>query len=153
MIEIRLKAIDKDAWRLLRRLQDRGRARIVFHQAAIGKINTVTGDLKMLVLTDTQEVDLAIIPLDRKGKPAQVNGVPTWASSDPTIARVTPSEDGLSARVAATDNLGSVQIKVTADAGLGEGADPVTGILDLEIVSGKAASLGIIAGSPREQAV
>jgi hypothetical protein len=153
MIEIRLKAIDEDAWRLLRKLQDRGRARVVFHQAVIDKTNTIKGDLKMLILTDAQEVDLAIKPLDRKGKPAQVDGIPEWTSSDPTIAKVTPLEDGLSAVVAATDNLGSVQIRVTADADLGEGVEPITGTLDLEIAGGKAVSLGIIAGTPREQAV
>jgi hypothetical protein len=153
MIEIRLKAIDEDAWRLLRRLQDHVRARIVFYQAVIDKTNTIKGDLKMLILTDTQEVDLAIKPLDRKGKPAQVDGVPEWTSSDPTIAKLTPSEDGLSAVVVATDNLGSVQIRVMADADLGEGVEPITGVLDLEIAGGKAVSLGIIAGTPREQVV
>jgi hypothetical protein len=153
MIEIRLKAIDEDAWRLLHKLQDSRRLRIVFHQAVIDKTNTIKGDLNMLVLTDTQEVDLAIKPLDRKGRLAQVDGVPEWTSSDPTIAKVTPSEDGLSAVVAATDNLGSVQIRVTADADLGEGVELITGILDLEIAGGKAVSLGIIAGTPKEQAV
>jgi hypothetical protein len=70
----------------------------------------------------------------------------------PTIAKVTPSEDGLSAVVAATDNLGFVQIRVSADADLGEGVEPITGVLDLEITGGKAVSFGIIAGTPREQA-
>jgi hypothetical protein len=55
--------------------------------------------------------------------------------------------------VAATDKLGSVQIGVTADADFGEGVEPITGILDLEIAGGKAVSLRIIAGTPREQAV
>ena len=62
-------------------------------------------------------------------------------------------EDGLSAVVSATNNLGSVQIKVTADVDLGEGIELITGILDLEIAGNKAVSLGIIAGTPREQAV
>ena len=49
--------------------------------------------------------------------------------------------------------LGPVQIKVTADVDLGEGMELITGILDLEIAGNKAVSLGIIAGTPREQAV
>jgi hypothetical protein len=53
--------------------------------------------------------------------------------------------------VAATDNLGSVQIRVTADADLGEGIEPITGVLDLEIAGGKAESLGIIAVTPENR--
>jgi hypothetical protein len=39
-----------------------------------------------------------------------------------------------------------------ADADHGEGVEPITGILDLEVAGGKAVSLGIIASTPREQA-
>jgi hypothetical protein len=42
---------------------------------------------------------------------------------------------------------------VSADADLGDGIRTLTGTLDLEIVSGEAVSLGIIAGAPREQAL
>ena len=106
----------------------------------------------MLLLPDSKEVDVAIKPLDKKNHPAQVDGVPVWASSDPAIASVTPAADGLSAVVKATDNLGSVQISVTADADLGEGVAPITGILDLEVIGGAAATMTIVAGTPREQA-
>ena len=46
-----------------------------------------------------------------------------------------------------------VQISVSADADLGDGVRTLTGFLDLEIVSGEAVSLGVIAGAPREQAL
>lgn len=46
---------------------------------------------------------------------------------------------------------GACQISVSADADLGEGIKTLTGVLDLEIVSGEAVSLNIIAGTPREQ--
>ncbi len=152
MLEITLRAADSDAWILLDHLRDRRRGRIVFFRAVIDRLTTITGDLKTMILTDTQEIDLAIKPVDRKGNPAQVDGVPVWASSDPNIASITSAADGLSCVVKAAANLGSVQISVTADADLGEGVAPIAGTLDIDVVAGQAVSLGIIAGTPREQA-
>ncbi len=152
MFEITLRAQEEDAWRLLDNLRGRGQGRLTFCRAVIDKTNTIKGDLKMLIITDSQQCDLAIKPIDRKGKPAQVDGVPVWASSDVTIATVEPAADGLSALVKAADNLGPVQISVTADADLGTGIENITGVLDIEVAAGKAVSLAIIAGTPAEQA-
>jgi hypothetical protein len=109
-------------------------------------------DITMLILTNSQEVDLAIQPLDARGKPAQVDGVPVWTNSAPTKASLVVSADGLSCIVKALDN-GSVQIGVSADADLGTGVKTITGLLDIEIVSGQAVTMGIIAGTPREQVI
>lgn len=105
----------------------------------------------MFLLTDSQQVDLAIKPVDKKGKPAQVDGVPVWASTASEVATVKPSEDGLSAVVTAVD-LGDAQISVTADADLGTGVRELKGVLDITVVAGEAAGLTIIAGAPTEQA-
>ena len=105
-----------------------------------------------LILTNSQEVDLAIQPLDKRGKPAQVDGTPAWSSSDAAKATVAPAADGLSCVAKALDN-GTVQISVSADADLGDGVRTLTGTLDLEIVSGEAVTLSVIAGAPREQAL
>ena len=151
MLELVLSAKNADAWQLLERLHPQWqRPRIAFVSATIGQTK-ITGDITMLLLTDSQEVDLAIKPLTKKGHPAQVDGVPVWSTSDPAIATVAPSADGLSCVVKAAENLGSVQISVAADADLGEGVAPITGILDLEVIGGGAATMSIIAGSPREQ--
>ena len=40
----------------------------------------------MLVLKATQKSALAVIVADAKGNPAQVEGAPTWSSSDPALA-------------------------------------------------------------------
>lgn len=138
--------------RLFRKKKSRPRARIVFYKAVIDKLTVVKGDLKSMIITDTQQFDVAIKPLDKKGKPAQVDGTPAWASSDPSIATVEASADGLSAVVKATDNLGAVQVSVKADADLGAGVRELIGVLDVEVVAGEAASLSIIAGTPVEQA-
>ncbi len=93
-----------------------------------------------MIITDTQQVDLATKPVDKKGNPGQVDGVPVWASRDPTIATVEPAADGLSANVKAATELGTTQISVTADADLGSGVTPIVGTLQIDVVGGQAAS-------------
>ena len=151
MLSVTIRANGDDAWLFLLGVECRTRGRIVFKQATINHLTTIRGDIMSLILTNSQQVDLAIQPVDKRGKPAQIDGVPVWASSDPAKATIEPSEDGLSAVVKAVDN-GAAQISVSADADLGEGVRALTGTLDLEIVSGEAASLSIIAGTPVEQA-
>lgn len=146
MLKIILKG--RDARRFLKR---EGRPRIVFIKAVIER-NTIKGDIKMLVLTDTQQVDVAIKPVDKKGNAAQVDGVPVWTSSDLNIATVEAAADGLSAVVKAANGLGDVQISVTADADLGAGVQPLVGTLDITVAAGAAVSLGIVTGTPVEQA-
>jgi hypothetical protein len=89
---------------------------------------------------------------NKRGKPAQVDGVPVWSSSDPAKVEAVASDDGLSCVAKALNN-GTVQIGVSADADLGDGVRTLTGTFDLEIVSGEAVTLCVIAGAPREQAL
>lgn len=103
-----------------------------------------------LVLTDTQQVDLSIQPVDKHGHPAPVDGVPVWDSSDASILTVTPAADGLSA-VAVAVAPGTAQVNVTADADLGAGTVPISGVLDVQVNVGTAVSVNINAGTPTEQ--
>lgn len=103
-----------------------------------------------MVLKDTEQVVLSVVPVDAKGNPAPVDGAPVWGSSDPTVATVAPAADGLSAMVAAVGPLGKTQISVTADADLGEGFESIAGTLEIEVVAGKAVSLSIKTGTPEE---
>lgn len=149
--KIALAAEGEDAWKLLDRLQGVKQGRIVFSQVTINGC-TVKGEIMALILTNTQECDLAIQPLDARGNPAQVDGVPAWSVSDATKASLVIADDGLSCVVKAVAN-GACQVSVSADADLGAGIRTLTGILDLEIVSGEAVTLGIIAGTPRQQVI
>jgi len=103
-----------------------------------------------MILKDTEQVVLSVVPVDAKGNAAPVDGTPAWDSSDPTVAIVTPAADGLSATVAAAGPLGKAQISVTADADLGEGIESIVGTLEIEVVAGKAVSLSIKTGTPEE---
>jgi len=122
----------------------------VFCRATTNRI-IIEGELTKMFLTSTQEIDLAIKPLDAKGNAAQVDGTPEWVSSDPNIVLVAPSTDGLSC-VAKAMAIGHAQISVAADADLNEGIETLTGTIEFNVVAGNAVSLGIIAGSPHEQA-
>lgn len=112
-----------------------------------GQKITLIGD-SMLVVTDVQKVTLSIAPVDAKGNPAPVDGVPTWAVSDATLATITPAADGLSAVVTASGPLGTFQANVSADADLGAGTTTITGTLDIQVTASQATSLNIAAGTP-----
>lgn len=101
-----------------------------------------------LVLTDIQQVELSIAPVDAAGNPAPVDGVPTWDVSDPTLGTLTVATNGLSAMFVTSGKLGSGQINVSADADMGEGVKTITGVQEIEITASEATSLGITAGTP-----
>lgn len=109
------------------------------------------GDTVMaLLLTTTQKVTLSIQPVDAKGFPARVDGVPVWSVSDASVANLVTSADGLSVEVFAGFP-GTAQVLVEADADLGAGSRPLQGTLDLIVEPGEAVSLTITAGVPSQQ--
>ena len=104
-----------------------------------------------LILTDRQEVDLAVEFRSKAGNPAPVDGVPEWESSDTSIMTVTPSADGLSAVATTVGPVGHVQISVTADADLGEGVRHISGVLEINVEPSGAVSAALSAGEPRDR--
>lgn len=113
-------------------------------------LKTMLATAAALVLTDTQQILLSIDPKTRAGNPANVENV-VWGSSDPNVITITPATDGLSATAATTGTLGTVQITVTADADLGAGVEEITGVQEIQVLAGKAVSLGITGGSVTER--
>jgi hypothetical protein len=102
-IELEIKATEDDAWFFLPGVDPR-RGRIKFTKATFNDGTAVKGDIMALIMTNSQEVDLAIQPLDKRVKPAQVDGTPAWPSSDAAKATVAPAADGLSCVAKALDN-------------------------------------------------
>jgi hypothetical protein len=120
-------------------------------------INNVTiKDIKMLLLPTDQKVLATIEPVDAKGNPAKIDGQPNWNSSSTDIANVAPEPDDgsgkWSAWVTPVGAVGTCQINVIADADLGSGITQITGVLDLEVVSGQAVSFQISTAAPVPQA-
>ncbi len=111
---------------------------------------TILEGVTSMDMRDDQKVTLTIQIVDKKGKPAVVDGVPVWASSDETVVTVVAAADGMSA-VASGVAPGAARVVVTADADLGAGVTDLTGTLDFNITPGSAATLSITAGAPEDQ--
>jgi len=112
---------------------------------------TILNGVTQMDLRDDQQVALTIQPVDKKGKPALVDGVPVWAGSDDTVITVTAASDGMSAVVVGVAP-GTARVVVTADADLGSGVTDLTGTLDFNVTGGSAVTLNITAGTPTDQA-
>jgi hypothetical protein len=104
----------------------------------------------MFSLTDVQKVSLAIAPVNAKGKPAPVDGVPAWTNSNEIAASLSIADDGLSAVLFANE-AGTTQVMVSVDADMGEGVVPITGILDVQVLPSMAVSIAIVPGVPENQ--
>lgn len=95
-----------------------------------------------LVIKDTDvpgTVTASIAFVDAKGKPARVDGVPTWTASDTTIIdTVTPAADGMSATLHVTDTVGVSQLTVNADVDMGAGVNNVDFVDTVSVIAGDA---------------
>lgn len=105
-----------------------------------------------MLIKATQMFVATIQPVDAKGNPALVDGMPTWASSNPLVLTVEPAADGLSAMVKAVGPVGTGQVSVQGDADLGEGQKLIIGTLDVEVTPGDAVTFIVQTGAVSEQA-
>jgi hypothetical protein len=103
-----------------------------------------------LVMTSTQQCLLTMQPLDAKGNPAKVDGIPEWQVSNPGVCTIQPAADGITAMCLGLA-IGDTQVNCTADADLGSGTRSITGLIDVSIRAAEAVSIGIVAGTPEEQ--
>jgi hypothetical protein len=101
----------------------------------------------MLVLTADQKVTLSVSYQDRYGNPAPVDGAPAWETSADGIVTVDPTEDGLSAEIVTVGQIGTVQVRATADALPGAGVKTIIGVLDIQVVGGEARIVTLNAGT------
>lgn len=98
-----------------------------------------------------QKITGSVQFLDRKGRPAKVDGKPAWSVSDEAIVSLVISEDGLSAEFEALAE-GSVVVQVQADADLGEGVKPIIGTGALAVLPAEAVGVEISFGEPQDPA-
>ena len=104
--------------------------------------------------TDQHYPNVALTITDSKGRPAKVDGVPVWASSDETVLTVAAAADGMSADIE-TVAPGVARITVTADADLGPGVSTITGVSeDVNVTQGPsftASSMVLNLGAPADK--
>jgi len=103
----------------------------------------------MNITTDQQFPNVTVAFADSQGRPAPVDGVPVWASSDSTVISVAPSPDGMSAIVASVAP-GTARVTVSADADLGAGVVPIIGVSeDIVVTNGNIATVvALVLGTP-----
>jgi hypothetical protein len=139
--------IQKKLDRIIELLEPGPAVKLVFTSVLEGKI---TEGVTHMDLRDDQKTTLSISPVDAKGKPAAIDGAPTWASSDETVISLEVAGDGMTA-VANGVAPGTARVVVTADADLGSGTTPITGTLDFNVTAGQAATITITAAPPASQ--
>jgi hypothetical protein len=116
----------------------------------------VTERIAMLgVLTDSQQVDVIYPnPVDRKGKPAQVQeGSIAWKSTDESVATVVPDTTNPLKATIVAGNAGVCEVFPTADGDLGDGVSPIEGEhVGIQVTAGNATGFGSpTLGTPVEQ--
>jgi len=106
-------------------------------------------DIQMLILANDHQARASIQPVDAKGNPAPIDGMPNWTSSSADIASVQNiAPDGLSADIVPGTKLGTCQVNVTADADLGSGVSTISGVLDVQVAAGQAVAFVISTEPP-----
>lgn len=107
------------------------------------------------ISTDQRYDNVALAITNSRGDPAQVDGIPVWASSDETVLTVNVATDGMSA-VVDTVGPGVARISVTADADMGAGTKTVTGVSeDVNVTLGpssQASNFTFTFGAPVDKA-
>lgn len=100
-----------------------------------------------ITITNEQKVTATLTPKTDTGKPAKLDGVPTWtvASGDSTL---NVAADGMSAELISSDTPGDTTVLVEADADLGEGVETISDTILLHVAGARAANLGISVSDP-----
>jgi hypothetical protein len=100
-----------------------------------------------LNITNEQKQRVTITPLSAAGKPALIDGIPTWTVSagDSTVD---VAADGLSAFLVSSENPGDTVVLVQADADLGAGIETIADTINLHVAGARAANLGLASEAP-----
>lgn len=112
---------------------------------------TAKGDSIMLQLKDTEvpgTVTVTVSFVDAKGKPATVDGAPTWtASNTALIDSITVAADGLSADIHITDTPDASNLTVNADVDMGSGVNNVDFVDTVTVTAGDAVAASFAFGA------
>lgn len=100
-----------------------------------------------VTITNTQKIKATLNIVTDSGKPAKVDGKPTWSVVSGNATTVV-AEDGLSADLVSADEPGDTQFLVEADANLGEGVETISDTVTLHVAGEQAKNLGLTLGTP-----
>lgn len=98
-------------------------------------------------ITNEQKVNVTLSPTTDTGKPANLDGSPSWTQLNGN-ASIVVADDGMSAYLISADDPGDSQFIVKADADLGEGVVEISDIVELSVVGATAKNLGLTLSAP-----
>lgn len=104
---------------------------------------------QMEKLSNENYYPVAVAYVTPSGRPARVDGLPTWETSDPAIFEVRNiGADGLTAELWPTDAAdGVAELTITADVDLGEGVQPLPLLVGIEARPAQAAAANFTVGA------
>lgn len=111
-------------------------------------IDGIKRKVTSMFLAADKKLPLSLEIKDAAGNPAKIDGKPQFALSDESAGSLEVAEDGLSALFTPSGKAIAFKIQAKVDADLGEGVKEVVGELDVEVLSGEAVFVGIVAGEP-----
>lgn len=103
-----------------------------------------------LTIAADKKRTLSISPVDAKGRPAKVDGIPVWEVNPTGGVTLFPTTDGMSCDIVWIDARQQV-VTVKADADMGAGVKTITGSLDVETLAAEAVGFSINAGPEIDQ--
>lgn len=123
-----------------------------------GSNGSIGGGEVELTLLEGQRVLVTAKPKSLSGRQARIDGAVQFSTNDPASLQITPGPDPATQAYLAPTPLGldprrTVNVRVTADADLGEGVEELVSSLDVVILPQKAAILELELGQPEEVAV
>lgn len=96
----------------------------------------------MFILKDSQKAELEVVPVSAAGNIAEVDGAVTFAVTDEAILALTITGPR-TAIVTAVGPVGIAQVTCSADALVGEGEVIISGIVEVQVIAGAAATIAI----------
>jgi len=98
-------------------------------------------------ISNEQKVKVTLTPVTETGKPAKLDGSPSWAVVSGN-SQVVVADNGLSADLISSDDPGETQILIKADADIGDGVEEISDVITLTVTGATAKNLGISVGTP-----
>ena len=145
ILSLGLADVREDIEKLSQKIRKQNKPRLDFKIQVLSKERT-----RMpldVTITNEQKVKATLAPKTATGKPAPIDGKPTWTvqSGDSTVV---VADDGLSADLISSDTPGDTIFVVEADADIGEGVETLADTIRLTVQGARAANLGLSLGAP-----
>lgn len=106
--------------------------------------------LAMVTISADKKRIFSVQPIDSKGRPAAIDGVPVWTVSPEGGVTLFPSSDGLSCEVVWLAPKQGQVLTVKADADLGTGVKEITGTADIETLTAEAVAFNLSVGEEQD---